>query len=80
MRSTNDPIEGLKAKILNDWGIVTEEELKAIERECREDVDREVQEAEASPVPDPTPEVLFKDIYVGVSSLVSLTYRLTDPD
>lgn len=64
MRSTNDPIEGLKTKILHDWGVVTEPELKAIEKECRELVDREVAEAEASPEPDTNAQTLFKDIYV----------------
>ena len=65
MRSTNDPIEGLKAK-LNDWGIVTEEELLALERECKDKVDTEVAEAEQSPVPENTADVLFKDIYVRI--------------
>jgi len=64
MRSTNDPIEGLKKKILNDWGIVTEEEIKGIEKECREMVDEEVAHAEASPEPDSTAQTLFKDIFV----------------
>ena len=72
MRSTNDPIEGLKKKILNDWGIVTEAELKSIEKECREMVDEEVAQAEASPEPDSTPQTLFKDIYVWDNPLLFL--------
>ena len=32
MRSTNDPIAGLKQKLL-DWGVTSEEELKAIDKE-----------------------------------------------
>lgn len=63
MRSTNDPIAGLKQKLL-DWGVTTEEELKAIDRQARSDVDSEVAEAEAMAPPDPTGKVLFEDIYV----------------
>lgn len=75
MRSTNDPIEGLKKKILNDWGIVTEEEIKGIEKECREMVDEEVAQAEASPEPDSTAQTLFKDIYVPGSEPASMRGR-----
>ena len=64
MRSTSDPIEGLKAKLLTDWQIFSEDELKAIDKECRQSIDREVQEAEESIIPENTSEVLFKDIYV----------------
>ena len=63
MRSTNDPIAGLKQKLL-DWGITTEEELKAIDKEARSMVDEEVAEAEKMQPPDPTPQVLYEDIYV----------------
>ena len=63
MRSTNDPIEGLKTKLL-DWGVINEEGIKAIEKEARSFVDQEVLEAEESPVPDNVPKVLFEDIYV----------------
>lgn len=63
MRSTNDPIAGLKQKLL-DWGVVSEEELKAIDKEARANVDAEVAEAEKMPVPDATGKVLFEDIYV----------------
>ncbi|RMZ83231.1 hypothetical protein DV738_g1220, partial [Chaetothyriales sp. CBS 135597] len=63
MRSTNDPIAGLKQKIL-DWGVCSEEELKTIDKKAREDVDAEVHIAEAMAIPDPTPKILFEDIYV----------------
>jgi pyruvate dehydrogenase E1 component alpha subunit len=63
MRSTNDPIAGLKQKLL-DWGVVSEEELKAIDKEARANVDAEVAEAEKMPPPEPTAKVLFEDIYV----------------
>ncbi|KAF2715125.1 hypothetical protein K504DRAFT_469436 [Pleomassaria siparia CBS 279.74] len=63
MRSTNDPIAGLKQKLL-DWGVVSEEELKTIDKEARSNVDAEVAEAEKMSPPDATPKILFEDIYV----------------
>ncbi|KAI4596640.1 alpha subunit of pyruvate dehydrogenase [Pestalotiopsis sp. 9143b] len=63
MRSTNDPIAGLKQKML-DWSVVTEEELKSIDKEARKHVNEEVAIAEAMPVPDTTPQILYEDIYV----------------
>jgi len=63
MRSTNDPIAGLKQKLL-DWEVTTEEELKSIDKKAREHVDEEVAAAEKMPAPDATPEVLYEDIYV----------------
>ncbi len=63
MRSTNDPIAGLKQKLL-DWGVVGEDELKAIDKDARAMVDHEVAEAERMPPPEPTPQILFEDIYV----------------
>lgn len=65
MRSTNDPIQGLKTKLL-DWGIHTEDEFMIIDRECRDEVDREVVAAGNSPVPENSRVVLFKDIYVCI--------------
>jgi pyruvate dehydrogenase E1 component alpha subunit len=63
MRSTNDPIAGLKQKLL-DWGVTSEEELKAIDKEARDHVDAEVAEAEKMPAPEATAQVLFEDVYV----------------
>ncbi|KAI1854620.1 hypothetical protein JX265_007511 [Neoarthrinium moseri] len=63
MRSTNDPIAGLKTKML-DWSVVTEEELKSIDKEARKHVNDEVAAAEAMAVPDTTPQILYEDIYV----------------
>jgi pyruvate dehydrogenase E1 component alpha subunit len=63
MRSTNDPIAGLKQKLL-DWGVTSEEELKTIDKEARSNVDAEVAEAEKMAPPDPTPKILYEDIYV----------------
>ncbi|KAI0166071.1 dehydrogenase E1 component-domain-containing protein [Xylariaceae sp. FL1272] len=62
MRSTNDPIAGLKQKIL-DWGVCTEEELKGLDKDARKLVNDEVAAAEAMAVPETKPEILFEDIY-----------------
>lgn len=63
MRSTNDPIAGLKQHIL-DWNVATEDELKSIDKEARSHVAEEVAIAEAMPVPEATPKILYEDIYV----------------
>src|ERR1700752_1110178 len=44
MRSTSDPIAGLKQKIL-DWGVCSEDELKKIDKEARTYVDVQVADA-----------------------------------
>ncbi|KAL7898555.1 dehydrogenase E1 component domain-containing protein [Trichoderma sp. SZMC 28014] len=63
MRSTNDPIAGLKQKIL-DWEVSTEEELKGLDKAARNHVAEEVAAAEAMPVPENKADILFEDIYV----------------
>ena len=63
MRSTNDPIAGLKQKLL-DWEVATEDELKTIDKDVRAFVDGEVAIAEKMAEPENTPSVLFEDIYV----------------
>jgi len=77
MRSTNDPIAGLKQKIL-EWEVASEEELKSIDKKAREHVDVEVKAAEAMPAPDATPEVLFEDIYVRGSEPQFLRGRVPE--
>lgn len=77
MRSTNDPIAGLKQKLL-DWGAASEEQLKAIDKEARERVDKEVAEAEAMAPPDATPQILFEDTYVRGSEIQYLRGRTLD--
>lgn len=77
MRSTNDPIAGLKQKIL-EWEVASEEELKGIDKKAREHVDEEVKAAEAMPVPDATPEVLYEDIYVRGSEPQFLRGRVPE--
>lgn len=77
MRSTNDPIAGLKQKLL-DWNITSEEELKAIDKDARSMVDEEVAIAEKMPVPDATPRILFEDIYVRGSEPKWMRGRTAD--
>lgn len=77
MRSTNDPIAGLKQKLL-DWEITTEEELKGLDKEARQLVDAEVAEAEKMAVPDNSPQILYEDIYVRGSEPAWLRGRTPD--
>ena len=77
MRSTQDPIAGLKARLI-DWEVATEDELKKIDKEARAHVDEEVAAAEKMEVPAATPEVLFDDIYVRGSEPQFLRGRTPD--
>jgi len=60
MRSTQDPIRGLQ-KYLEEWGVATEEDLKAFDKAAKQEVDKAVEEAKASPEPDV--KDLWTDIY-----------------
>jgi pyruvate dehydrogenase E1 component alpha subunit len=51
MRSSSDPIQGLKSKML-EWGVVEEGALKKIDKAAKEEVDTAVEEAKKSPEPD----------------------------
>ncbi len=77
MRSTNDPIAGLKQKLL-DWEVTSEEELKSIDKDARAYVDAEVKEAEAMREPDPTWKNLYEDIYVRGSEPEFLRGRIPE--
>lgn len=77
MRSTQDPIAGLKQKLV-DWGVTSEDELKQIDKDARNAVDAEVAEAEKMPLPDPTPRILFEDIYVRGSEPQIMRGRTPD--
>ncbi|RIB04810.1 dehydrogenase E1 component-domain-containing protein [Gigaspora rosea] len=67
MRSTNDPITGLRTKIL-EWGFATENDLKQYEKEARAIVDEAAEKAKNDPYPKESE--LWTDIYV----------RGTEPD
>ncbi|KAF8961119.1 alpha subunit of pyruvate dehydrogenase [Entomortierella lignicola] len=60
MRSNNDPITGLKQRLL-EFKIVTEDELKAIDKAARSEVDAAVEEAKSSP--EPEIETFWTDVY-----------------
>ncbi|KAF9352776.1 alpha subunit of pyruvate dehydrogenase [Mortierella sp. AD094] len=60
MRSNNDPITGLKQRLL-EFKIVSEDELKAIDKSARAEVDAAVEEAKASP--EPEIEAFWTDVY-----------------
>jgi pyruvate dehydrogenase E1 component alpha subunit len=60
MRSTQDPIRGLQ-RYLEEWGVATDVELKAIDKAAKEEVDKAVEIAKASP--EPRTEDLWTDIY-----------------
>ncbi len=77
MRSTNDPIAGLKKHIL-EWSVASEEELKTLDKEARAHVNEEVAIAEAMAVPDATPTILFEDIYAKGSEPQFIRGRTTD--
>ena len=77
MRSTNDPIAGLKTKLL-DWEVVSEEELKGIDKQARKDVDVEVAEAEKMVAPEASEKILFEDIYVRGSEPQYMRGRTVD--
>jgi pyruvate dehydrogenase E1 component alpha subunit len=77
MRSTNDPIAGLKQHIL-DWAVASEDELKAIDKEARAHVTEEVAAAEAMAAPEPTAKILYEDIYVRGSEIPFIRGRTPD--
>ncbi|SCZ96015.1 BZ3500_MvSof-1268-A1-R1_Chr8-1g09947 [Microbotryum saponariae] len=56
MRSSNDPITGLKNNIL-EWGVVEESELKKIDKDARKEVEVAVEEAKKSPEPSQDQEL-----------------------
>ncbi|KAI4250600.1 MAG: hypothetical protein L6R40_000200 [Gallowayella cf. fulva] len=77
MRSTNDPIAGLKQKLL-DWEVTSEEELKGIDKDARAYVDAEVKEAEKMKEPEPSWRNLYEDIYVRGSEPEFLRGRIPE--
>ncbi|POY72965.1 putative Pyruvate dehydrogenase (acetyl-transferring), partial [Rhodotorula taiwanensis] len=57
MRSSNDPITGLK-NLLLEWNVIPEAELKKIDKEARAEVEVAVEEAKKSP--EPAPDIYYK--------------------
>jgi pyruvate dehydrogenase E1 component alpha subunit len=64
-RETRDPLLLLQKKIIES-GIATEEQLKALEKEIREQVEIDAEKAKQDP--EPNTDQLFKDIYVANTS------------
>jgi len=60
MRSTQDPIRGLQ-RYIEEWGVASEQDLKALDKEAKAEVDAAVEEAKASP--EPKISDLWSDIY-----------------
>ncbi|POY72964.1 hypothetical protein BMF94_3950 [Rhodotorula taiwanensis] len=61
MRSSNDPITGLK-NLLLEWNVIPEAELKKIDKEARAEVEVAVEEAKKSPEPAQDKD-MWTDIY-----------------
>ncbi|GMF73355.1 unnamed protein product [Aspergillus oryzae] len=59
----NDPISNFKERLI-EWGVFSEEDAKAIDKNVRSKVNDEVAEAEKMPEPDTKLDILFEDIYV----------------
>lgn len=74
---SNDPISNLKSKLI-DWDIMTNDEAKAVDKEVRGMVSREVEAAEQMPVPEPRWDILFEDIYVRGSEPAQRRGRTVD--
>lgn len=75
MRSSNDPITGLKHRLV-ELGVATEAELKAVDKEARSYVESQVAEAEASPPPEAKARILFEDVYVRGTEIPVLRGRI----
>lgn len=58
-----DPLLNLKAKLL-EWGVVSEEEVKSMDKEVRQCVSDETKEADEMAVPEASLGTLFEDVYV----------------
>lgn len=67
MRSSSDPIQGLKTKML-EWSVIDEATLKRVDKSAKEEVDQAVEEAKQSP--EPATKDLWTDIY----------YKGTEPE
>ncbi|KAJ5312981.1 hypothetical protein PENANT_c018G04021 [Penicillium antarcticum] len=73
----NDPLSNLKAKLI-DWGIMTDAEVKTMEKNIRTMVNEEVRKAEEMPAPEEHPNILFEDIYVPGSEPAQRRGRTVD--
>lgn len=74
VRSKRDPITGFKDRIISA-GLVTAEELKAIDDKVKKEVDEAVVHAKNDP--EPSPEELYSHVYSQL--LPGMQYRGCDP-
>ncbi|CAK7896049.1 pyruvate dehydrogenase E1 component subunit alpha, mitochondrial [[Candida] anglica] len=77
MRSRNDPIAGLKARLL-ELNIATEEEIKSYDKAARKYVDEQSAAAQADAPPEAKMDILFEDVYVPGSEIKELRGRISD--
>lgn len=59
----NDPITNFRGKLI-DWGVFTEDEAKAVDKDVRGLINKEVEDALNMPEPPNTFDALYQDIYV----------------
>lgn len=74
---SNDPISNFRTRLV-DWGILSEDEAKAIDKEVRGLVTSEVEQAEKMAEPEPKADILFEDIYVRGSEPAQRRGRTVD--
>ena len=60
---SNDPISHFKERLV-EWGAFSEDELRSIDKDIRNQVAKDAEEAEKMPVPENTLDVLFEDVYM----------------
>lgn len=75
MRSTSDPITGYKHRLL-ETGVVSEADLKAIDKEAKQWIDQELAKAKA--VPEPEAKELWTDIYAKGTEVAYLRGRVPE--
>ncbi|KAJ1815547.1 alpha subunit of pyruvate dehydrogenase [Coemansia sp. S610] len=75
MRSTSDPITGYKHRLL-ETGVATEEDLKAIDKQAKKEIDEALAQAKA--IPEPDGAELWDHIYVKGSEVPYLRGRVPE--
>ncbi|KAI2848304.1 hypothetical protein CBS11852_3024 [Aspergillus niger] len=73
----NDPITTYREKMI-EWVVLSEDDVKTMDKEIRSKVDREAQEAEKMAEPPLNSDVLFEDIYVRGSEPAQRRGRTVD--
>lgn len=75
MRSHHDPINGLKARLL-ELEVATEQEIKTVDKEARAFVESEIEIAHKASFPAATPDVLYEDVYIKGHEIPTLRGRI----